>query len=407
MRAIRSRAAAGLMLPALVLLLARPARADFEKEQSEFDAMVAQRKYQSAAAYIQGRPDLMAQPRFLRRLSHVLVTYYTMNINFTFFAVKDLQEGERIEDLRGAPGTHQLASGDWEQVLFEAMEKRPADPDLNFAVGEYLSRGQACGCARPQRFVGAKGDEFPYFERAYRAGIFDYWSLFRMGVHHMAGDTAALHTAVHLFDESLKEKPDHVATHYNEAVAHVWLGEYALARAHSLQALGRYGNPALDADTYNVQARIELALGDRAAAGKAFARALELKSSHPDAFTGFLGLLRADGQFAEYKRRVLAFAALDFANTWPLGVYAEYVRKAGATDADREIARSLAARQYARDEEVGAVFYNLGRMAEWDGERTLAHARFRKSLEALKRCQRAPPGSIEALTELVKRTQPP
>jgi tetratricopeptide (TPR) repeat protein len=389
-----------------IVLLCSPARAAHEKELADVDALVAQGRYQSAAAYINDRSDLRSRPRFLREMSHILVTYYAMTLNFRMFALRDLEKGEELEKVRGAPGKYVMVGGDWEKTLHDAVEAKPDDPDIQFAVGEFLSRGKACGCAKPELFVGEGADEFPYFDRAYRAGISDYWSLFRMGVHHMSGGKPDLAKAVVLFEQSLKEKADHVATRYNAAVAYFWLKEYASARKHSAQAVGLYGTPQLDADTYNVHARVELSLGDAAAAEKAFRKALELRPPHEGAFTGLLALLRSQNRFDDYQQRAAAFIALDYRNTYPFGVYLGFVEKAGVIDADRDLARELAAREYARPEEVGAVFYSLGHLAELASDRGLANQHYSRSLDALRKLDKPPEGSIEALTGLVERTRP-
>jgi tetratricopeptide (TPR) repeat protein len=388
-----------------VLFLGSPARAAFEEDEAKIDKLVAQRKYLSAAKAIDERADLRGQPRFVRKMSHILVNDYAITVGFSVFALRDLKESEDIEKIRGTPGQYTMIGGDLEKLLHDALAAHPNDPDLQFAVGEYLSRGKACGCASPRLFVGERADEYPYFERAYRAGIRDDWSLFRMGVHDMSGAKPDLAKAVELFGASLKEKPDQVGAHYNAAIAYFWLKDYTSAKTHSAQALGRYGKADLDADTYSVHARIETALGDTRAAEKAFRKALELRPPHEAAFTGLLDLLRSQKRFDEYKRRAASFIALDYGNTYPFGVYLGYVGEAGVIDTDKDLARELAGREYARPQEVGAVFYSLGRLAELASDRALAYKHYRKSLSALRKLGKPPQGSIEALTGLVERTR--
>jgi hypothetical protein len=65
----------------------------------------------AAASIINERPELMAEPRFVRLLTHILTTKYAYAINFSIFALKDLKKGERIEDYRGKPGTYKMAGG--------------------------------------------------------------------------------------------------------------------------------------------------------------------------------------------------------------------------------------------------------------------------------------------------------
>lgn len=387
-------------------LAASPAPAAFEKEQSEIDGLVAKGKVLSAAQYIDGRPELRAQPRFLRQLSHILVTSYATTINFRLFALRDLAKGEDIEKIRGTPGEYTMIGKDLERTLQAALAERPDDPDIQFAVGEYLSRGNACGCLTPELFTGERADEFPYLERAHRGGIQDDWSLFRMGVHYASEREPDYGKAVAFFERSLELNPERVAAHYNAAVAWFRLGKPAAAREHSARALGRYGNRDLDADTYNVHARIEQALGHSAGAESAFRRALELRPAHEGAFRGLLHLLRAQDRLDDYRKLAAAFIALDYGNTWPLGVYVSCVQEAGVAEVDRALGRELAGREYGRPVEVGAVFYGLGKLAELDSDRALAHRHYRRSLDALRKLEKPPPGSIDALTGLVERTRP-
>lgn len=388
------------------LLAASPALAAFEKEQAELDALLARRKVLSAAQYIDGRPELRSQPRFLRNFSHILVTSYATTINFKVFALRDLEEGEQIEKIRGTPGEYLMIGGDLERLLHDALAARPDDPDLQFAVGEYLSRGKACRCLAPELFTGGSADEFPYLERAWRAGLHDDWSLFRMGVHYLGADKPDLAKATDFLERSLKANPDQVAAHYNAAIAWFQLGKYPAAREHSAAALGRYGKSDLDADTYNVHGRVEQALGNAQAAEAAFRKALELRPAHDGAFRALLGQLRSQKRTADYQRLAAAFIALDYANTWPFGIYLSSVQEAGVGEADRALGRELAAREYARPLEVGASFYGLGKLAELDADTALAHQRYRKSLDGLRKAEKAPPGAIDVVSALVERTRP-
>jgi hypothetical protein len=116
--------------------------------------------------------------------------------------------------------------------------------------------------------------------------------------------------------------------------------------------------------------------------------------------------LRSEKRFAEYKKVAAAYIALDYANTYPFGVYLGYLARAGLVDADRELGRELAAREYSGPKEIGAAFYGLGHLAELDSDRALAHRHFTRSLEALRKQDDPPKGSVEALVELVRRTAP-
>ncbi len=375
-----------------------------KKDLARIDALVAKRQYLSAARAIDAVPALRAKPRLLRELSHILVTYYAVNINFRIFSLADLKPGDDLAKLRATPGQYTVVGGDWEKVLKDALAAHPLDADVQFAVGEYLSRGQACACANLEVFTGEMADDFPYLEAAWRGGIHDAWSLFRMGVHHMGAEPPDFRKAAALFEASLKERPDFVPAHYEAAFAYFRLKELGPARAHALAAAGRNHDKKLDADAYDVLGRIELTAGNGAAGEKALRTALELRPGHESAFTALLHELRTEGRFADYKKLAAAYIALDHANTYPFGVYLDYLRRVGLVDADRELGDELAARQWSRPEEIGATFYGLGVLAELDGKKPLAHERYQRSLDALRKVAKPQEGSIETVAELVRRT---
>lgn len=374
-------------------------------EEREVDALVEQKRYLSAARFIEERSQLRDQPRFVRKLTHILTTGYAMAIDFRLFSLRDLEAGEAIEEVRGKPGTYTMTGGDLEQRLRDAIAAAPDDPELQYAVGEYLSRMSACGCGTPELFRGEEAEDWRWFERALRGGVSDAWSFFRLGTHQATASSPDHRAALGWFQRALALEPDDVDAQYNTAVCLFFLKEYSSARQHSERALGRYRNAGLDADAYHLHGAIAAALGDEKGAEDAWARALQLKPSNATVFRSLLGLLRSQRRADEYRRRAAAFVALDYANTWPFGQYLEWLKAAGVSEADRRLGRDLEARHYASDLEIGAVFYGLGGLAELDGDRALAHARYVRSLEALKKAAHPPPGAVDALTGLVERTQ--
>jgi tetratricopeptide (TPR) repeat protein len=385
------------------LLVAFPAFAKFEKEQAALDALMAKRQYASAAEYIHSRPNLLNEPRFFRQLSHILTNYYTFQVNFGLFATRDLKEGERLEDVRGAKGDHKMVGGDWEKSLYDTLKKHPESPDINFAVGEYLSLGQLCGCTSLRLFRGEQADDFFYFERAYKGDVFDYWSLFRMGNHYAGGPSPDLKKATGYYEKSLKLNPDYTETHYNLASVYYSLGDYVSAKKHSAKTLGKYPDATLNADSYANYGRIEAALGNYTSAEKNYQKAREYVFWHAPTFNELANLYRKTRRFDAYKKTVNDYIALDYGNTYTFNVYVDYLADHKLIKEDREIVTELAKRQYSRTEEIGAVFFNLGRIAEMERNTALAAQHYAKSLGALKKLPNPPPGAIEALTHSINR----
>lgn len=394
---------------ALALLVpARPARCEgvdagggAPDEARTIDALVAEGRWLSAARFIEDRPALREDPRYVRKLTHVLVTGYALTVDFRLFSLRDLEPGEDLARVRGTPGSYVVVGGDLEQRLQAAIRAHPDDPDLQYALGEWLARMSACGCGTPELFRAE--DEPAAFARAERAGVFDAWSLFRLGYHRLRADDHR--AAVALFERALALDPGYVDARYDAALALLLLEDHAAARQHSAQVIGKYGDPALDADAWHVHGAIEAALGAQERAEEAYRTALRRKPGHAPAFKALLALLRAQGRMDEYQRTAASFVALDYASTYPLRVYVEYVSAAGPVEADRGLARALAARTYQGVREVGAVFYGLGTFAEVLGERAQAHAHYARALSALRALDPPPEGAIDALEHLVQRTQ--
>ena len=378
--------------------------ANFEIEQATINKMVINRQYASAGLYINNRADLLKEPRFLRQLSHILVTDYTMAISFELFALKDIHDGERLEELRGAPGTYQLVGGEWEKVLYEAFQKYPESPDINFAVGEYLSRKEVCSCGNAEYFVGEQARDYRYFDLAYKAGIVDYWSLFRIGNHYFRNPGGA-RQAVFFFLKSLALNPENIDANYNIASAYYQIKDYPAAKVYAEKTLGQYHDASFNADTYVTYARIEAALGNHSAAERAYQKAIALKDWDERAFTGLLDIYRTTKRFGEYKQRVAEYIALDYSNTYTFNVYVDYLSQAGMVSADREIMREFALKTFTRPEERGAVFFNLGRIAEIEKNDRVALVYYDKSLAALKELKLPPQGSMEALTQAISNLE--
>jgi tetratricopeptide (TPR) repeat protein len=387
----------------VIVLCISSAFAKHEKELKEINALLENNKYESAATYIEASPDLMNDSRFIRLYSHILTNYYMHTINFHLFALRDLEIGEKIEDYRGGEGKYTLVGADLEELLYEKYNESPESPDLNFAVGEYIAIGETCGCGQPQLFVGDKGSDYPYFLKAYQAGIYDYFSLFRLGYHEHRNPNSDLKDVASYYEKSLELKPDHTPAAYN--LATIYYGENNLehARKYAKQALGKYGDNDLNADTYNVYGHIEYAAGNITSAEESLLKALELKNWHESAFIALIRLYRTDGQEDKYVERVMNYIAADYSNTFLFNIYIDYLMSAGLSEWDKKVSTLLAKKEFNEPIQAGAVFFNLGRMAEFMDDKELALSRYRKSLEEMQSLEAPPEGSIEALKQAISR----
>lgn len=386
---------------------AAPGHAAFEQEKYRFYELLAQDRYLAAGQFLAGRKDLLNEPFFIREYTHLLVDKYITTVNFTLFALKDLGFGEEVLELRGKTHDSVIVGASLEELLHTRLAKFPDNPEVNFAVGEYLSRGKACGCFQmPRYFNGDKGDEFPYLAKAYDGGVFDYWSLFRLGMHYhraRSGEDASLDKAIAFYKKSAELNAGHNASTYNLAVAYFQKGDDRSAEKYAERALGKYDNDSLNADTYILYASIKQALGKTSEAEYSYERVLFLRNWDDSAFASLLAIYRATGKKEKYMKLVQDYIAIDYSNNFLFSNYFSFISDQGVNEWDKQIFKAIGARDFKKQAEMGAVSYSLGRFAELIGNRQQALRWYQKALDAFLSVAEPPDGAIAALRLLVAK----
>lgn len=365
----------------------------------EIDQLIANKSYLSAAEYITSKPKLMEKDEYFRRYINILVNYYAVTIQFDMFALRDLEKHERIELVRGSKGEYSMVGVKLEEQLFERYKKTPESAHLNFAIGEYLSRGSSCGCGQPRLFVGKHGGEFKFFSYAYKQGESDGWSMFRLGMHHHTKGN--LIGAIKLYRNSLPISEQNPSVAYNLAVALYQNRENIEAIKYAKKALGSYHNNDLDSDTYDLYGSLLFDEGNYDEAEIHLIKSLQLKRWHPHAFQTLLSLYRKQDFNKKYRDRVHAYISEDFSNTYMFNRYYEYLENSGINEDDRAVIKELETKEYSSEKEKGAVFFNLGRVYGLNGDKETARKYFNKSLIATKQLKEPPKGAIQSLEKLL------
>jgi len=395
----------GLLI--LVLLLVTGVHADtrFTSDEAHIQGLVAAGKFKTAAEYIADRKELLARPHFVRLYTHIVTTDYALTINFSMFALTDLKKGQRIEDVRGKPGKYSLIGGPLDDLLYKRIKEQPNSPELNFAVGEYLSRGSACGCRQSGPLKDLSGDDGPYFIKAYRHGVSDGWSLFRIGLYYHKRHR--VDEAIAFYRKALAKQPDNADANYNLAFLYYGKGDLKPARRYVEHSLKEYRDRGLKADAYALHGVILLGLNDNGAGERSLKRALELQSWNRQAFSGLLGLYRQMKQHSKYVSCAEDFIAVDYGNTYLFNTYVDFLSQNGQGADDRRVERYLLGLKLKDAQQNGALYYNLARMADMRDDRAAALKRYRRSLAALKSLQQPPQGAIPAITERIAQLERP
>ena len=395
-----------LLLSLLSMVLVVPGQAAFEQEKHRFYQLLAEGSYLSAGQYLVDRKKLLNEPFFIREYTHLLVDKYITTSNFTLFSLKDLKIGEEVEELRGNTLDSVIVGGSLEEFLYTRLKKFPESPEVNFAVAEYISKGRASGLYQmPKYFNAEEGDEFRYLVKSYNGGVFDYWSLFRLGTHYQRDQSSggsSQDKAISFYKKSLGLNPEHTASKYNLAVAYFQKGDDISAEKYAEKALAKYDNDSLNADTYLLYARIMQVRGATRDAEYSYERAISLRKWDDEAFVSLLTIYRQTNRKEKYLKLVTNYISIDYSNNFLFDNYFVFISNQGITAWDKELIRTLVDRKYEKKAEEGAIFYNLGRFAEITGAGQKALKWYQKALDIFMADPEPPDGAIAALGRLIE-----
>ncbi len=379
------------------------ATAENQNKLKEVNKMIDERKFASAANLIARDEGLMNDPKSIMKLTDLLIDNYLTAINYKLFGLKDLEKGELVKDLRGKAGTYEIIEGDLEKLLYEKIKKHSDDPYLNFAVGKYISRGYNCKCLKPEFFPDDPNGDFQYFEKANKKGIYNYWSLFRIGFHyHQKGDVdnAILH-----YEKSFNENSSHTPTIHNLSILYLNQNKLEKALFYSNKAIGKYEDPAYDTDTYHLNGIVNWELKNYSQAEKSFKKALSLLNYHKGAFSSLLSFYRDRNNKEGYVQTVSRYISNDLGNIYYFNNYINFLSGSGLHSFDEEVYQLILKIQPKDSNKIGALYFNMGKFSLIKKDRESAIVHFKKSLSEFEKMESPPKGAINALKSMIARIE--
>lgn len=372
---------------------------DFQRAR----ALIQNKQYADAASLLNTK-DIASRPEKLMLFTRLLVDNYVVTLNFELFGLKNLQEGQTVAELRGKPGESQMLGGSLPETLKAALDKNPDSPEVNFAVGYYLAKGNECGCGQKRIFTGEAGVPGPYFVKAMNGGIEDAYSLFQIAMYYSQQTPPRVGEAVALYERSLKLEPERTAARFNLAALQLYSNGLEKAEKNARLAVDGYDNPELNADTHTLLGNILEVQEKKEAAEVEYRKALELQNWNASAFTYLIRLLRSEERNDAYVKAVLDYIAIEYHNSYLFNAYVNFLGSHGFKPIDDIVEERLAELDLDAAA-AGAVYFNLGRMADFKDQPELALARYKRSLGAFQSLENAPTGAIPVLERRIKELE--
>lgn len=223
--------------------------------QNKFDTvdkLVEQRKYSDAFSLLNELDPNNEDPDALRRKIDICVDNYIMSIGHQMFALKNLEEGENIQSLRGQVGTYDMYSLDVSSITPKLIEKYPDNYKLKFAVGRYYhSMHLNCGdCTLSAADCIAEFERL--FEQCYENGVLDYFSSY--GIAYAKINKQQFKESIPYFLKSIELNDEYPSSHYNLSYAYLSIDDRENSIKYAKNAFDRYEYPAYKADAAKIVA---------------------------------------------------------------------------------------------------------------------------------------------------------
>ena len=240
----------------------------------EVDKLVEQRKYSDAFKLLNEIDPDNEDPEVLRIKIDICIDNYIMSIGHQLFALKNMEEGEDVQSMRGKEGSYDMYSLDVSSIAPKLMGKNPNDYKLKFAVGRYY-HSMHLNCGDCSLSAADCIQEFEsLFEECYKNGVYDYFSAY--GIAYAKINKQQFKESIPYFLKSIELNDDYPSSHYNLSYAYLYTDDRENCIKYAKNAFDRYEYPTYKADAAKIVATAYNELKDFENAYKYYSTANEI-----------------------------------------------------------------------------------------------------------------------------------
>lgn len=172
-----------------------------KKKLDEINKLIKQEKYETAFNTI---PD-EENEYYIAKKIEINIYYFSQSIMHQLFALKDLEPGETLHDVRTGDGQYNIRFGDPVKLVEEFVAKNGEKPILNYILGlyyddVYLHYGDQWLISTNELFQKIA----EYLQKAVDANCYDSWAASELALTYMRLNK--FEDAYKIFNLKLKEK---------------------------------------------------------------------------------------------------------------------------------------------------------------------------------------------------------
>ena len=189
----------------------------------------------------------------------ILINYFVTSIMHTMFALKDLEPGEDLDELRQSSGEFDMVLFDPPKVIEPLLKNNPNDGILTKALGDYYYDAQnRYGDDWLIPVEEALKKAYENYEISINSGYEDFLS-YGNAAHYLLTIQENEKAARYLI-RSIELNKDYANTHYNLAYAYIQLGKINKAVKEAGISAEMYNDRKYKYDAYIMAARLSFDL---------------------------------------------------------------------------------------------------------------------------------------------------
>lgn len=367
--------------------------------------LLQERKYFDLANQAREAAHRLEDPVALREYTCLLTEYYTTQVGFRTFFVKNLHKLETLESLRHHTETITTTTHGYvleenlEALLIDALQRFPDDFNVRFAVSNYLYRGRCCQAVpkitqRPEVILDT-------FKQGEAQGIVTAGSMLALAL------------------EALAQERFEDANRYIQKGLEIRSDEPYLVQAYMTELLRQRNYDAgiqqarkLFELTFDPEARAEALIG--AARGlyaqKKFLEAAEtalnaqkLAPQHPLALIVALDSLRNNGGGKHYQKAVINFLAQEPKNPALFETYASYLKLRGIIADDETLMQEYGKKPASEKLAQVTQLVNMGSFSHLNRDPKACLTYYQKARKLAGKLKNPPPDLIPIIDALLEQ----